>query len=79
MNIGRKIDECATKATTPTDDEAKTQEKAGKQAEGTDNAKSPLPYFSKITTDVEDNPYLRRPPFIPPKTTIHSSWIIHAK
>ena len=59
MDFVKQIDESMTKETTHTDDEPESQEK---QTELPDNAESPSPDFSNLTTDVGDNPYIRRLP-----------------
>ena len=58
---------------TNTNDETTTPQTPGNQTENTNEATSSSPGFSNLTTDLGDNPYIRRPPPIqsppiPPKS-----------
>ena len=91
MDFGKQIDENETsKGTeinqqvviqeeTNTNDETTTPQTPRNQPEDTNDVAPPSPDFSNITTDVGDNPYIRRPPPtesppIPP-ITAYSRWI----
>ena len=62
-----------TQKVTNTQDETATQQVPENQLETENDAAPPSPDFSNLTTNVEDNPYIRRPPPIesppiPPKS-----------
>ena len=76
MDFGKQIDEhetpeCAehnqhgvTQEVANTHDETKTQQVPNNPTEDTNYAAPSPPDFSNLTTDVGDNPYIRRPPTI---------------
>ena len=85
MDFGKQIDESesrenennhqqpVTQEVANTQDEPATQQILDKEPETTDDKAPPSPDFSNLTTDVGDNPYIRRPPPIedppiPPKS-----------
>ena len=82
MDSGKQIDEnettnnneqTVTQKVTDTSDVTTTREGADKQTEVTNDVEPPSPDFSNLTTDVGDNPYIRRPPpiespSVPPKS-----------
>ena len=85
MDFGKQIDEHesrenennhqqpVTQEVANTQDETATQQILDKEPETTDDKAPPSPDFSNLTTDVGDNPYIRRPPPIedppiPPKS-----------
>ena len=74
MDFGKQIDEHesrenennhqqpVTQEEANTQDETATQQILDKEPEITDDKAPPSPDFSNLTTDVGDNPYIRRPP-----------------
>ena len=72
--LGKQIDEhevtrsaennqqIVTQEVVNTDDDTITQQISDNQNEDTHDVAPPLPDFSNLTTDVGDNPYIRRPP-----------------
>ena len=74
MDFGKQIDEHesrenennhqqpVTQEIANTQDETATQQILDKEPETTDDKAPPSPDFSNLTTDVGDNPYIRRPP-----------------
>ena len=74
MDFGKQIDERETPKTTEnnrhaeiqevtnTNDEDTTSQMPRNQTDDTNDEAPPSPDFSNLTTDVEDNPYIRRPP-----------------
>ena len=73
MDFGKQIDkhetsentnntqQVVTQKFTNTHDEATTQRKPENQTEDTNDVAPSSPDFSNLTTDVGDNPYIRRP------------------
>ena len=57
MDFGKQIDEHESPENTRNNHSVEIQEMAN-----TDGAAPPSPDFSNLTTDVGDNPYIRRPP-----------------
>ena len=81
MDFGKQIDELDTSKNTETEQRTEIQEVTStddntmpqKLPDNTDEMIPPSPDFSNLTTDVGDNPYIRRPPPIqsppiPPKS-----------
>ena len=74
MDFGKQIDEHETlkntennqhieiQEVTNTNDEDTTSQMSRNQTDDTNNEAPPSPDFSNLTTDVGDNPYIRRPP-----------------
>ena len=74
MDFGKQIDEHesrenennhqqpVTQEVANTQDETATQQILDEEPETTDDKAPPSPDFSNLTTDVGDNPYIRRPP-----------------
>ena len=74
MDFGKQIDENETSKDTETNqpviiqeetntnDKTTTPETPRNQTENTEDVAPSSPDFSNLTTDVEDNPYIRRPP-----------------
>ena len=69
MDFGKQIGEHETskvhveiQKVTNTNDEAITPQMPRNYIEGTNDVAPPSPDFSNLTTDVGDNPYIRRPP-----------------
>ena len=74
MDFGKQTDEhetrenvhnnqqAETQKVTNTQDETATQQVPDNQPETANDAAPPSPDFSNFTTNVEDNPYIRRPP-----------------
>ena len=62
MDFGKQIDELETPGKTENKQQTTTQKVPNSQPGNTDDVTQTSPDFSNLTTDVGDNPHIRRPP-----------------